>query len=296
MFVYRAFELTIGSELELSELPAGEGPADVDIRLGEVPRFLPDAGVTGVRYQATSTQFLLHVDGHARYLVKSGREVVIEPMAGASRDAVRLFFFGPVLGAVLRQRGVLALRGSVVEIRGAAAIFAGPSGVGKSSLACALAQRGHRILSDAIAAISVRGGRPFVTPGPAAITIWADMVEKLGLRIDELARARPGLEKYVVRLGNSYCSTALPVSNVYVLSTSNAEKLKIVPLKGMEKLSAVTAQTVRPRLPDDKLSIARQFDQCSAVSQSARVCRLVSPELSFSPGAIAETVEEGCSS
>src|SRR6266536_1366743 len=164
MQVYRAFGLTIRSEIELPELLPGEASPDLEIRFGKVPDKLRDPTAAGVCYEASSGQFLLKVDGHARYWATNGSEIVIQQDFRTARDDLRAFLLESVLGAILHQRGVLALHASAIEVRGGAAILAGPSGAGKSTLAAALAKRGHRVLSDEIAAVTIREGWPCVLP------------------------------------------------------------------------------------------------------------------------------------
>jgi hypothetical protein len=105
--------------------------------LGPVPQALDDAKKKGVLYQISPDRFLLGLGKIARYLVSEGREIVIERVPGGSDDAVRVFLFGSVFGALLHQRGVLPLHGSAVMPSRGATIFAGPSGSGKSMLAAA---------------------------------------------------------------------------------------------------------------------------------------------------------------
>src|SRR5690606_97236 len=91
---------------------------------------------------------LLQVDGVARYLVSGGRRITIDRDPAVEDDDVRLFLLGSVFGAMLHQRGDLVLHGSAIEWEGAAVVFMGFSGVGKSTTASAFRQRGHAVLTD----------------------------------------------------------------------------------------------------------------------------------------------------
>ena len=101
--------------------------------------------------------FLLEVDGVARYLVREGREIVVE-RAGNDDGAVTAFLLGSVLAACLQQRGILTLHASAMATDDGAVLFAGHSGVGKSTLMAALTERGYAMLSDDVTGIVRNGG------------------------------------------------------------------------------------------------------------------------------------------
>ena len=115
MFSYRAYNYLIESELKFPEfLPAVEDDVDfsgppVVIRYGDVPAELENPTGRGVLYQASAHQFLLKLDGVARYLVCNGNEIVVEPAPGSLASDVRVFLLGSCFGALLHQRGVLVL-------------------------------------------------------------------------------------------------------------------------------------------------------------------------------------------
>ncbi len=87
-------------------------------------------------------------------------------------DDVLSFLVGPVLGLALRRRGVLALHASAVVIDGLAVGFLGAGGAGKSTLAAALAARGHAVLTDDVLALRRDGARWSAHPGYPEIRLW----------------------------------------------------------------------------------------------------------------------------
>jgi hypothetical protein len=71
-----------------------------------------------------------------------------------------------VAGVLLHQRAVLPLHASSIAFGGCAVAFAGRPGAGKSTIAAALVQAGHRLLSDDITAIRFAAdGSPMAVPG-----------------------------------------------------------------------------------------------------------------------------------
>src|SRR6185436_17962029 len=59
-----------------------------------------------------------------------------------------------VTGAVLQQRGLLPLHASALLLGAGAIALLGPSRAGKSTLAAALARRGHPVLADDVVPVS----------------------------------------------------------------------------------------------------------------------------------------------
>ena len=66
----------------------------------------------------------------------------------------RLYILGTCMGAILMQRKILPLHGSVIAIDGKAYAIVGDSGAGKSTLASAFLKRGYQLLTDDVIAVS----------------------------------------------------------------------------------------------------------------------------------------------
>lgn len=108
MFHYRAYEILLESVLPCPELlPSMQDVSSPDaiVRLGNVAPNLNNPTVSNPFYQVSPYKFLLKVDGTANYLVKGGREIVINPHPDAQPEKVRLFLLGSAMGALLYQRG-----------------------------------------------------------------------------------------------------------------------------------------------------------------------------------------------
>ena len=171
MHCYRAYGLRIHSDVALPFDPLPDPPAsapDVVVRLGVVPGTLPGGPGNLTRtpfWQARPGAFLMHLEGVVRYRVTGGRYVLIEPLGGDDAcigDVVA----GPLFTFVLQQRGVVTLHAAAVAAEVGAVLLCGRSGIGKSSLAAALVERGYPLLSDDVAGV-VRdaGGRATAAVG-----------------------------------------------------------------------------------------------------------------------------------
>ena len=244
-FSYRAYGLNIHSELECSGVSPGSGVPDVHVRLGPVTAQLDNPVASGVFYQATRERLLLNVKHIARYLVSAGNEIVVEVMPGADSDMIRLLLMGSAFGALLHQRGVFAVHGSAIATRRGAVVFAGDSGYGKSTLAGAFHQRGFPVLADDVCPIDTTA-LPIVLPANPFLTLWADAANRLGMNPQHLRRARSGLEKYILPLGEGFAAEPAPLHAIYVLELSNSDEFSIVPLQGLQKIKALNLATYRP--------------------------------------------------
>jgi HPr Serine kinase C-terminal domain len=103
-----------------------------------------------------------------------------------SLDDVAAILLGPVLGGLLRLRGGMSLHGCVVKIGSEAVALLGNAGVGKSTLAATLAQRGHAVLSDDVVALEERGReRWFAEPGYPRLRVEPETLARLGRAVPD---------------------------------------------------------------------------------------------------------------
>ena len=81
--VYLIGGITLVSEIPLPELPLIQQQSPTlhpaHLRLGPVPSQLPGAVELNPYCFATPAQYLLNIQGVARYLVNDGREIVVDP-------------------------------------------------------------------------------------------------------------------------------------------------------------------------------------------------------------------------
>jgi hypothetical protein len=121
----------------MSGAPPPQNPAATPWRIGPID------------IVTTDTEALLHDNPSGARLRVRGTRLLRDAHYGtAPRDArIRLARAGAMIA--LRARGLYQLHASAaVDPNGLAFLFAGPSGVGKSTLAYALSRKGWRILGD----------------------------------------------------------------------------------------------------------------------------------------------------
>jgi hypothetical protein len=218
----------------------------------------------------------------ARYYVSEGCRIVIAPEPGAEEERILIFLMGSAMGALLHQRGILILHAGAIEANGRSILFCGPSGIGKSTLAAGFHKRGYSFLADDVCAVAMIDGKPSVVPGFPRLKLWADVLRKLDKDKDQLKSVRwvQGLEKYFLPV-ESLHKTPVAVQSVFVLGTTNADKIEITALKGGEKLNPIINNTYRLRFLNGLGGKKEHFRQCAAVAAEAAVYRAVRPMRHF---------------
>jgi hypothetical protein len=208
------------------------------------------------------------------FVARDGRLAAVRPAPGASARTVRLFLNGPVAAVLLRQQGFVVLHASAVRLEGSAVLFLGASGRGKSTIAAALVQRGHRLITDDVAAVDSGTGGLLVLPGVAELKLWPDSAGALGRRAERLPRVRPGVEKRALSTAGRGVACPVPLRRVYVLT--QGERLALEPLAPCEALIELIRhsygpQTLRAVRP------AVQFTGCGRIATEIPVARLIRP-------------------
>jgi len=281
-FTYKAFGLIISSEIECPELIPSAGSPDVKIVLGKTPNELINPILSGVRFQTKGQEFLLSVDGIAQYYVKNGDSITIDKYSNSNISDVRLFLLGSAIGALIHQRGLLPFHGSSVKINDKAIILSGLSGAGKSTLAAAFKQKGYLLLSDDISVISFSAdGTPIVNPGFPQMKLWNDSIQKLGDNPSSYSKIREEMEKYRLPISSSFWNEPLPLSKIFIISSSNLGELKVEPIKGIEKFSMLKTHTYRFNFVAGSEMQSKHFKSFEILSKSTDIFRLTRPSGKF---------------
>jgi len=281
-YTYCAFGLIISSEFECPELITSNGTPDVFIKFGKTPQSLTDPLFSGVRFQTNGHEFLLTVDKIARYYVQNGNSITIDLHPNYEISEVRLFLLGSAFGALIHQRGLLPFHGSSVKIGDSAIILSGLSGAGKSTLAAAFHKKGYDILSDDISVISFSDkGIPMVHPGYPQMKLWPDSMVKLGENPSNYSKIRKQVEKHSVPIKNSFWGKSLPLSKIFIISSSNLGELKVESIKGVEKISLLKTHTYRFNFVAGLQLQVKHFTSFELLGKNVEIYKLTRPTGKF---------------
>ena len=275
---YSAFGLAISSEVVLPELsPAVQETVDVEIvygSLGEAYRMPCDETACGV---FSPQAFLLRIAGVADYYVTNGASVVVQPWSNDPGE-VRVYLLGLVMGVIMQQRGIMALHGSAVVVKGQAVVFAGISGAGKSTMAAALRKRGHLLLADDVAVITfAKAGLPWVQSGFPQQKLMSDSAAQVGIEAASLALVSHSWDKYAVPVTAGFESRPMPLKAIYQITAQAEAELSIAPLTGFNKITAIITNTYCYNLLDKVGLKLAHFNMCAGLLKEIPVFSLTRP-------------------
>jgi len=274
--IFSCFNFRLRADLALGELTPADDPSDtrpiVEIRQGAVADTLPGAAPARHGLQVAGDAALLDIPGHARFLIRGGREIVVDPAPGAAERNVRLFLLGSALGVLVYQRGLLPIHANAVVMAGGAVAFTGDSGAGKSTLAAHFQRAGYEVLCDDVCVVSFDAqGVPSAWPGLPRLKLWEDAAHAFGHDPAGLDRAVEGLEKFHVPIGTPSAVRPVPLRRLYTLARAEAGAGTITRLRGAEAMAAVMGNSYRGLYVPALGATATHFRQCATLLRYVEV-------------------------
>ena len=221
---------------------------------------------------------LFYSDG-ARFAVdREGREVWADWPEGYSLEDAATYLVGPVIGFVLRLKGITPLHASAIAIEDQAIALVGVAGAGKSTTAAAFAHRGYAVLSDDVVPLHDAQDHFLVAPGYPRVNLWPDSVRALLGSEDALPRITPTWGKHYLALdqnGRRFQSKQLPLGAVYFLGERDPDLTapQIEEVAAGEALMTLVANTYVNYLLDRDMR-HREFDLLSRLVAGVPVRRL----------------------
>ena len=283
--MYRAFGLTISSEVALLELPEAnaDGCPDLSILMRSTGRRLPTAkeGVT-FDYLDPDGVFMAW-PGVAAVRIVDPANVIVEAYEGVPQSYLAFPLLGPVMAWVLQKRGLQVFHASAVEVNGACFAFMGDKLAGKSTTAAAFVRAGHRLITDDLLAVDMSDPkRPIVLPAFPQIKLGEDSARSV--KIDG-ATALPlvyeGFSKRQHKLPDMHYST-IPASHFLVLKRQGAQP-SIEELGAGDDLRALMRFGYASRFgsaPYSDLERATDFRNCAGITKACSVATVhVPPDL-----------------
>ncbi len=286
---YRVSGVVIQSPFALPELSRTKAKADVQVRMGAgrcVPR---EAESAESCLLVGETDAHLHWSDVGTFVVRGGHEVVIHPAAAVDPSVLRHFLLGPVLAVLLRQRGLLVLHAAAVEVNDGAVLFLGGSGWGKSTIAAALHQRGHRVVTDDVAAVDVLAAGPLVLCGVPQLKLWPDAIAAVGDSVDALPRLHPSLEKRARRVARAEATEPIRLQHIYALAMGKDQSIdRLAPRGALVELlrHSFGARTLRG------VRTAEHFRQCAQVAGRVPVAQVTVRRSLAELPALAQLIEQ----
>lgn len=275
---YRVYGLTLGANIEIPGLDAEKvagGKADIEINMG----FFPD-DIQRLIKQPSAEYYLepgykeedpphliidTLADGKYFYFqYEYGVDFVVDQNSTivwckwkpslVLEDAV-LYLLGPVVGFMLRLRGITCLHASGVVVDGKAFALTGLSGAGKSTLAASFAAAGYPVLTDDILPLLTTNNVVHTRSGYSRLRLFPNSFENLQELPDSLPLMTPSWDKCYLDLSSGsfeLCSTPTPLEVVYIIdwSVESADRPTISTLSPASAIPILSANTYRSELLD----------------------------------------------
>jgi hypothetical protein len=266
LYFYTAYGFGIHSELPLSELVAVEKvPNDITI-------FLRSLSSSEQAATQNATYFLGETIDVGTFLVRNGKEIIIDPTPGVDDALLRTIVLGPIWTVLLRQRGLAVFHASAIIVNNGAVAFLGGSGWGKSTLAEAFYARGYGIVTDDVMAVRIGESPPQVFPSYPSVKLFPDAASFLGCDASATHLVHSQTEKRAHRAALRFPQGPLPLRRIYVLAIGECNKIE--PLQSQEAFVELVRNSRAVSLLKDSDSRNGHFHQCACLVAEVPICRL----------------------
>jgi hypothetical protein len=205
------------------------------------------------------------------------------------------YLVGPVLGFVLRRRGVLALHASSFCKGGLAFALCGGAGAGKSTTAAALALQGCPIQSEDITALRERDGFFRAASGYPRVNLWPESTSNLFGSPKALPEITPNWEKRYLPLDGAMAefeNQERQLAAVYLLEprSNNEDVPRIEDISPREAAFLLVRNTYMNYLLD-KQQRASEFDAVARLVSGTAMRRLIPHSDPAKIGAMCELLQ-----
>jgi hypothetical protein len=225
--------------------------------------------------------FRCHYTEGIDYIVsRDGARLWIQWSKSVAESDIFSYLLGPVMGFVLRVRGIVCLHASAVAVKRRAVVFIGDVGAGKSTTAMAMGRLGHPIISDDIVPIHENAGLTYAHSGYPRVRLRQPSLSMLS----DLNSERPPLPniKSTGRLhfdlipgGYQFQTDPLPIGALYLLAEQsadpNAPRVESVSL--LDGMMGIVANTYCTRFLDRSMR-AHELEQLSHLVNRVTVRRV----------------------
>ena len=294
------YGLQLHSNAPIPGLVSWQTTSEVDVRvwLSSVPPWLEDipeelqivcyvspnqdeCGQSVLRVWQVADRYLrlLYCDRTEFIIDRAGTEIWATWPDNLTLEDTATYLLGPILGFVLRLRGVVCLHASSVQVGDKCMAIVGPAGAGKSTTAAAFAKAGFPILSDDVVPLLEQDNSFLVQPAYPRVRLWPKSVEILYGIPDALPCLTPNWDKRYLDLtqaGYQFRQQPLPLGAIYILgdrsTVPEAPFIEAVPTH--QSLIALVTNTYANSLLDKGMR-GKEFELLSQVVANVPVRRVI---------------------
>ena len=301
-FDYTVYGLKLRSNSEISGPQPSDGKhdlPDIEITMGSIPaelwshtesstqRYYFDAGLS----ESDPPHIVVDTLSNGKYFhfcYYDEVDFIIDRDATAvwckwedklAPDDAALYLLGPVLGFMLRLRGVTCLHAGGIVINDSALAIVGPSGAGKSTLTASFGAAGYPVLTDDVMPLELSDGEALAVPGYARLRLFPNSFYNLEELPDNLPQLTPAWDKCYLDLhAHDYKfqtrAVSLKVIYIYDWSKKDNKDISFATIPPSTAIPALAANTYRNELLDAEMRKQEFYflSRLASVVKVKRVC------------------------
>lgn len=292
--MYRAFGLNIISDIyfpELTQVTEKYGDIDIIIRFDYSSKLREVFKESNLFCIVKDKKVFIRVPNIAYFSIESGSKIICTPIGSIKENQIRLYLLGTCMGALLLQRKIIPLHGSVVEINKKAYGVVGESGAGKSTLAATLLNQGYRLLTDDIIPVTLESGIPMVLPSYPQQKLWKESLDALKVSSDQYQPIFDRENKFLIPLHSKFYDEQIPLAGIFELVTG-AEEVTLRPLNKLEQIKKLFEHTFRSFLIERLDLLEWHFNITTTLANSTMMYQLTRPESRFTTKELSDLILE----
>ena len=278
MYSYDLSGLRVLSEAEIPFAPALPVPPDVpDVQI----IFVDDVGVPepairqGQRFVAADQDFTFHPSPDLGLRITQGKTILIAKTPEAPDRDVRAFLTGSAWGVLCHQRRTLPLHCSAVGIGSTALAMTGTTGMGKSTLAAALALRGLGMISDDVVVVDPDASHLRLWGLPKGLKLSPATVDHLALRGGDFVGADTGKDK--VYVDSALAQAPGPFTGMALYVLADGDTVTVQRVQGGDVIETLYAAIYRKTWMPMIRPRGEVFAKIAALAAQIRVFRFSRP-------------------
>jgi len=221
MYKYKAYGLSIDSEISLPKLLPNDSNADVNIYFQNLDNDNFNSSISGKNFKITKDATYLFFKNSPLIKIYDGNKIIINPSVEIDNNLLRDLILGTSFAILRHQQGLLVLHASSVNINGDSVVFLGDTGQGKSTTAFALNRRGYPLISDDVLPVQAfENDLPVVYPAYPGLRLSSEVLLKNNYGKNKFKNSRES-RKYLLDAKNGFVSDPIPIKRIYILQKGN---------------------------------------------------------------------------